>query len=207
MSATAALFSVLVIWALIGVLMSMVMGRHGYSAFKWGLLGVVFGPMVIPLAMGQGRLRPQAELLQAGAGSPGPVDVVAGVDGSPEALAALGAAVALLGPRVGRLVLASVIDYESAGVEHGETKEQAAQALEDAARPVAHLDPELEILSGPPATALAWFVREGAFDLLVVGARGRGLSMRLLGSVATHLACQDRFPVLIAGGRCRPDLT
>jgi nucleotide-binding universal stress UspA family protein len=50
-------------------------------------------------------------------------------------------------------------------------------------------------------------VREGAFDLLVVGARGRGLSMRLLGSVATHLACQDRFPVLIAGGRCRPDLT
>jgi hypothetical protein len=44
MSATAALFSVLVIWALIGVLMSMVMGRHGYSAFKWGLLGAVFGP-------------------------------------------------------------------------------------------------------------------------------------------------------------------
>jgi nucleotide-binding universal stress UspA family protein len=207
MSATAALLSVLVIWALIGVLMSVVMGRHGYSAFKWGLLGVVFGPFVIPLAMGQGRLRPRAELLQAGAGSPGPVDVVAGVDGSPEAVAALGAAVALLGPRVGRLVLASVIDDESAGVEHGEAKEQAAQVLEAAARPVAQLAPELEILSGPPATALAWFVGEGRFDLLVVGARGRGLSRHLLGSVATHLACQDRFPVLIAGGSCRPDLT
>ena len=41
---------------------------------------------------------------------------------------------------------------------------------------------------------------EGAYDLVVVGGRGSGLSKVLLGSTATTLAAQAKVPVLLAGG-------
>lgn len=60
--------------------------------------------------------------------------------------------------------------------------------------------PDLILLPGQPAEALQRLAAEGAYDLVVVGGRGSGLSKVLLGSTATTLAAQAKVPVLLAGG-------
>jgi len=51
--------------------------------------------------------------------------------------------------------------------------------------------------------ALDTIAAEDGYDLLVVGARGAGLSKVLLGSVASRLAARASVPVLVVGGRVR----
>jgi len=46
---------------------------------------------------------------------------------------------------------------------------------------------------------------EDGYGLVVVGARGAGLSTVLLGSVATRLAAQASVPVLVVGDRAGQD--
>jgi len=53
-------------------------------------------------------------------------------------------------------------------------------------------------VSGSPADALGRLAEEGGYDLLAIGARGRGASKALLGSVATRLARGTGVPVFIA---------
>jgi nucleotide-binding universal stress UspA family protein len=59
--------------------------------------------------------------------------------------------------------------------------------------------PELQLMSGPPARTLDTIAAEDGYGLLVVGARGAGMSSVLLGSVATSIAgrlpVQDHAPV------------
>ena len=54
-------------------------------------------------------------------------------------------------------------------------------------------------MAGRPATTLDTIAAEDGYDLLVVGARGTGMSSVLLGSVATSLAARASVPVLIVG--------
>ncbi len=78
--------------------------------------------------------------------------------------------------------------------------EHEAQALLDAAASrVAAMSPTMVILAGRPADALVTYARRHAIDLLVVGARGRGLSERLLGSVADQLVRTPDVLVLVGG--------
>jgi nucleotide-binding universal stress UspA family protein len=58
-------------------------------------------------------------------------------------------------------------------------------------------------MSGPPARTLDTIAAEDGFGLLVVGARGAGISSVLLGSVATRLAARASVPVLIVGDQVR----
>jgi nucleotide-binding universal stress UspA family protein len=57
--------------------------------------------------------------------------------------------------------------------------------------------------SGQPAAILDRIAAEDGYALLVVGARGTGLSSVLLGSVATRLAARASVPVLVIGDRVR----
>ena len=59
--------------------------------------------------------------------------------------------------------------------------------------------PELQLMSGPPARTLDTIAAEDGYGLLVVGARGAGMSSVLLGSVATRLAARASVPVLVIG--------
>jgi nucleotide-binding universal stress UspA family protein len=59
--------------------------------------------------------------------------------------------------------------------------------------------PELQLMSRPPARTLDTIAAEDGYGLLVVGARGAGMSSVLLGSVATRLAARASVPVLIIG--------
>jgi nucleotide-binding universal stress UspA family protein len=58
-------------------------------------------------------------------------------------------------------------------------------------------------MAGRPATTLDTVAAEDGYDLLVVGARGAGMSSVLLGSVATSLAARASVPVLVVGDRAR----
>ena len=201
MSFTVMALIVLGVWVLIGVLTSFGMARRGHSAFSWGLLGAVFGPLVIPLvieAIGEERDR-EPRVLHAGARATGPLSVLVGIDGSEESVAAVNAAVTLFGPRLGRITLAEVVSYEAARGTPSEDRHKAAAELEVLADSVRAFDPETLLLAGRPAEALVGAAVGGGYHVLVVGRRGRGAAKALLGSVARQLAGDARIPVLIVG--------
>jgi nucleotide-binding universal stress UspA family protein len=211
MSATTALLTLAAIWAGVGLLVALVMGRHGHDPFVWWLLGTTLGPLVVPLVVAaEHRRADRALLVRAGMPGQGPVDVLAGVDGSPEAAAALATALDLLGPRLGRLALAAVTDMD-ASVEHDRQQARAHAELERQAETVRawlSTQPSGPDENGPRIPELLLAGRRGAaapgrgarLHLLVVGTRGAGLSKVLLGSTATALAAHAKLPVLLAGG-------
>jgi nucleotide-binding universal stress UspA family protein len=217
MSATTALVALAATWVGVGLLLAWVMGRHGHDPFAWWLLGSLLGPLAGPLAISAERHpADQAWPLRAGRPGRGPVDVLAGLDGSPEAVAALAAALDLLGPRLGRLTLVTVLELD-ASVEHDRARVRARAELERQARLVqlrlstgqhgpddGRRVPGLVLLAGRPAQALQRLATEGGYDLLVAGTRGAGLSKLVLGSTATTLAAQAKVPVLLAGGTASP---
>jgi nucleotide-binding universal stress UspA family protein len=217
-SYTAFLSLLMVTFACIGLVLAIVMGRLGHSPFAWGLLGLVLGPIALLLALVEVRNeRPWwTRLVASGDPGSGPVDVLVGIDGSPESAAATTAALELLGDRVGRLTLVAVTDVDDsvAGREErvrlqGELKRQAEAVrvwLRERSGPAQAKQtvvPELQLMSGPPARTLDTVAAEDGYGLLVVGARGAGMSSVLLGSVATRLAARASVPVLVVGDRAR----
>jgi nucleotide-binding universal stress UspA family protein len=202
----------------IGFVLAVVMGRLGFSPFAWGLLGLLLGPIALLLALVEVKNeRPWwSRLVASGDPGSGPVDVLVGIDGSPESAAATTAALELLGDRVGRLTLLAVteVDDSVAGREErerlrGELERQAEAVrawLQERDTPVQAKQtvvPELKLMSGPPARTLDTIAAEDGYGLLVVGARGAGMSSVLLGSVATRLAARASVPVLVVGDRVR----
>lgn len=203
MSATQLLLVAAVVWVGIGLVVSFVMARRGHDLFSWWVLGALFGPLALALAVDsvrqEGRVPPR--VLIEGEPAEGDVDLLAGLDGSPESRAALERAVGLLGERVGRLTLAMVVDYDAAlDPRDRDVERRAIEELAARAAAVCACRPETVVLAGRPAATLARYAKDEGFDLLVVGTRGRGASKALLGSVASQLAGNREIPVLIAGG-------
>ncbi len=118
MSATGFLFAVLCIWLLTGIVCSFVMARRGHEMWSWGVLGAVFGPLVIPLAIAASRRErttgSEVRVLHIGQPGPGPISVLVGVDASAEAASVARRVVDLLGPQLGGLTLATVINFDEA---------------------------------------------------------------------------------------------
>jgi nucleotide-binding universal stress UspA family protein len=189
------------IWLGIGLTLSLVMGRRGHDAFSWLVLGTLFGPIGAIFAVeARSDERVRSELVAAARSRrSGPVDVLVGIDGSPDSAAALAAATALLGSRLGRLTLAMVLPYDS-GPERRRT---ARVELEELGSAVPG-GPKLELLHGRPAPALLEHAAAGGYDLLVVGTRGAGLSKVLLGSTAVDVAEWAKVPVLLMGAHGGP---
>jgi nucleotide-binding universal stress UspA family protein len=212
-STTNALFALGETWIGVGLLLALLMGRRGHDPFAWWLLGTTLGPLALPLAISAERHREDRVWpVRAGRPGQGPVDVLVGLDGSAEAAAALATVLDLLGPRLGRLTLATVTGLD-ASVEHDRALARARAELERQGRLVqlrlstrqhgpddGRRVPALVLVAGRPAEALQRLAVEGGYDLLVVGTRGAGLSKVLLGSTATTLAAHAMLPVLLAGG-------
>ena len=183
-------------WLAIGAALSVLMGRRGHDPYSWFILGMFLGPIALPLAVytDRGPRREPHEVAQPPKG-PGPVDVLVGFDGSPEARAAVDAAAELLGSRVGRLTLARVVPAYCGP----ETEHVAVESLREEARRLLPLTAGLEVVEGRPATALTELAVAGGYELLTIGTRGAGLSTALLGSTATELARHSKLPVLLVG--------
>ncbi|MEZ5651448.1 MAG: universal stress protein [Burkholderiaceae bacterium] len=134
------------------------------------------------------------------------------VDGSPNALRAVEAAIALLG-RVSeadnRLDLVSVHDPQALHYAVGVIGEQriekfladaSAQDLEAARERVAAagLASESLVERGPVAPTIGAIATRGAYDMLVLGTKGRS-NVRdfLMGSVAQRIGATTAVPVLL----------
>ena len=186
-------------WALFGVSMALLMGRWGYNPFTWLLLALVLGPLVLPVAGKTNRLdRPRVVARPStGRRRNGPVDVLAGIDGSTESETAVRSAIDLLGSRIGRLTIATVVDFDSAAMSPQSEESRRARELVD--RGTESIEPRAEtiVLSGQPAEVLRKFAAVNGYELIVIGRRGRGMSTRLLGSVASELAHGGDAPTLI----------
>lgn len=217
MSFTLFLSLLMVTFVCIGLVLAIVMGRLGHSPFAWGVLGVVLGPIALLLALVAARTqRSWSRLVASGVPGSGPVDVLVGIDGSPESAAVTTAALDLLGGRVGRLTLVAVTEIDDS-VAGREEQARLRRELERQAEAVGGwlrehplsaqaeqaVMPQLVLRSGQPAATLDRIAAEDGYGLLVVGARGAGLSSVLLGSVATRLAARASVPVLVIGDRVR----
>ena len=123
----------------------------------------------------------------------GPVDVLVGIDGSPESAAATTAAQELLGDRVGRLTLVAVAEVDDSPAGHQERArlreelERRAEAVrawlqeqEATGQAVGKLAPELQLMSGAPARTLDRIAAEDGYGVLVVGPEGRGCPVSCL---------------------------
>jgi nucleotide-binding universal stress UspA family protein len=185
---------VAVAWLSTGLTLSLVMGRRGHDAFAWLILGTLFGPLGVIFAVearDEEGARPELVSARRATGA-GPIDVLAGVDGSPESMSALQAALELLGPRLGRLTLATVIPYDS-----GFDRRRTAQSTLEQQAELVGSGPRLELLHGRPAAVLLERAMNDDYDLLVIGTRGAGLSKALLGSTAVDVAEGAKIPVLL----------
>jgi len=90
-------------WLVTGAVVGLLQARHGHWQHEWAPFALL-GPFALVIAWYQRQLPPSQPLplIEAGV-QPGALNVLAGIDGSPQALAAAGAVVALFGPRVRRL--------------------------------------------------------------------------------------------------------
>jgi nucleotide-binding universal stress UspA family protein len=191
-----------VLWLAIGLVLSIVMGRRGHNSFGWLVMGTVMGPLAIAMAVDARHAdkalhgAPVHVGAQATQG-PGPVDVLVGYDGSPESSAAMDAVVGLLGDRLGRLTLATVVSYDDSRVAERAATEQLKRLVGRAPG----WAPALEILHGHPSVALRDHAVEGGYELIAVGTRGAGIAKTILGSAASELARDSKVPVLLVGGQ------
>jgi nucleotide-binding universal stress UspA family protein len=186
-------------WGLLGLAAALLMGRRGHQPFMWLVLAVVLGPLVLPLAVSALRADRPGLLQRLSTGRPGSgaVDVLVGIDGSAAAEEALRTAIEIVGGRLGRLTLATVVDYDVAvGSGLAEARDRARTVLVLAAG-ITGRSPETVVLSGRPAESLRKRAVEEGYELLAIGRRGGGASHAVLGSVATELARGADVPVLI----------
>lgn len=188
-------------WIATGLVTAWWMARRGYHHWGWLLMGAVFGPILALVA--SERIQPPnvgpLARMEVGAPGPGGLRVLVGVDGSRASLAALDLAVELLGPYAKALVAVEVVGYDAADYRGDPSITAARSRLGTVAERSGGRVTECDIISGPPAQALVNYAGEQDFDLIVVGAHGRGLSRRLLGNVARELVRQHTVPVLVAG--------
>ncbi len=202
MSYATLLLGVALVWVALGFVLAVVMGRRGHDPFAWLVIGALLGPLAIALAVDASRHgekgRPRVLTLMFSRGG-GPVDVLAGVDGSPEGRAALGAVIDLLGARMGRLTLATVVPYGG-----GADNEHKAQVTLEAAAILLERPVRLEILRGRPAPALVRQAMLEGYDLIVIGTKGAGASRAVFGSTAMELAGTSGIPVLMMGAGAEP---
>lgn len=203
MSSYLILTIIMAAWLAIGAVLSIVMGRRGHLSVGWGALGAMLGPLAVLAALGTARHEKDEHPSTIAPPAPlgGPVDVLVGIDGSVECRLALERVIALFGPRLGRLCLATVVPFEDVPAH----RQKAIAELRRHARLSGIPGAGQELLCGPPPAALVDFAQAGGYQLLVVGGRGKGLSKALIGSTATSLACACPVPTLIVGAGPRAE--
>jgi nucleotide-binding universal stress UspA family protein len=177
-------------WFAVGAVAVPMMHRRGHDTFVWAIVFVVLGPLAVPLAVSAERHPPPEA---SGPIHEGRLDVLVAHDGSPEAWAALDAALALVGGQLTSLTIADVVDLEAVTTVRGRETEQEAKArLEEvAARVAAETSAPIDtvVLHGVPAHALHEFAAQRGYELIVAGSRKRGAPRRL--------TARSSVPVLI----------
>ncbi len=195
---------VLLVWIAIGTAAALHLGRQGYRSSFWYLLGAVLGPLFVPIAVERGRRQervvertPAAD--PAAAAPRGAVTVVVGVDGSAESDRCVRDAARVFPGATARVVLVTAIDPDVVEFADQVERDRCRGLLVERAGWFPGTSPAVEVVAGRPGSALLDVARQERADVVVVGRRGRGMSHRLLGSVAEHVTHHSPVPVLLAG--------
>ena len=186
----------LAVWVLGGLAGYYYLYRHGHPHPIWLLGGLVLGPFSLLVFMDRVE-RTSHVIVDRPASDTSGLKVVVGLDGSPGSAHALEVARHLVEGRSCCLVLCEVVDYDSEDDPSGQGVAAATQRLEAVAADMPGQQVSVEVVAGRPAQALADVADQQDADLLVVGTRGRGLSRRLLGSVAEGVLKTSGRPVLV----------
>jgi nucleotide-binding universal stress UspA family protein len=186
----------LAVWLLGGLAGYFYLYRHAHPHPVWLLAGLVLGPFSLLVFMDRAERTSHVLVEQPAADSSG-MKVVVGLDGSPESRHALSVAEQLVADRACCLVLCAVVDYDAEDDPSGAGVAAAKERLVQAAVSMPEHRVSVEVVAGRPAQALAEVAEQQDADLIVVGTRGRGLSRRLLGSVAEGLLAISQRPVLV----------
>jgi nucleotide-binding universal stress UspA family protein len=128
----------------------------------------------------------------------GPFDALAGIDGSNESITAVQAALSLLGETLNSLTLVTALNFEASGSFTGIVPQSDAYSrLADVASKLEFEPIEIRLLYGSPAETIAKLAQEGGFELIILGARGHGMSKALFGSVTGKLIGGSRVPLFV----------
>jgi nucleotide-binding universal stress UspA family protein len=199
MSSTNALIVVALTWLVIGLLIAVVMRRRGFDFWVWLALGALLGPLSVPLALERAVFHPvEYQSSYRPKKAAGRFDVLAGIDGSTESVSAVRSALALFGDSVTSLTLVTVLERDMAmGQTGAENQVEARERLAHVVNDVQFEPVETQLLFGRPDEAMAEYACERDFELIVVGARGHGVSEALFGSVTSRLVGGAGVPVLV----------
>lgn len=196
--ATEFLLGIALTWVLCGLFTAFAMRRRGHDFLVWLAIGVVLGPLVIPIAIEKARHDPEVDSDFQRREYPGAFDVLVGLDHSHDSAQALRSAIALFGDQLSSVTLATVLDYESHESYSGaQSREEAEEFLTKAAASVSHPDVRTEVLFGRPDRALTEFAKSNHVELIVVGPRGHGASEAMFGSVTRSLVSDSEVPVYV----------
>lgn len=162
------LFVIAAVWVAFGAAAAAVMHRRGHDTYAWAVVFVVLGPLALPMAIAADRHLPAAPDVPPHHGE---LEVLAVHDGSPDADAALDAALAILGDRVTGLTIACVVDAEAATTVRGrETQRDAHERLDAVARRLGATTSatiDTVVLFGEPGRAVQTFADEHGYTLIV----------------------------------------
>lgn len=191
---------VLLTWVAIGLASVVFLGRRGRRSPAWYAIGVVLGPILLPIALELGQR--DGVLLARVVPEPDQptMTVLAAVDGSAESHEAMLDAARVLAPQGARFVLLTVLDPDVA-VNDPDAQPRARSLLESRAAglPEACLPPAFEVAMGDPGQSILDRAAAHDADLVVLGRRGHGVSERILGSVADYVVRRSRRAVLLGG--------
>lgn len=195
---------IIVIWVALGLGAALFLGRRGYRSGTWYFIGAALGPIFVPIALERGR-RSHAVVERSAprresSAPDGVVTVAVGVDGSPESDQAVRDADRLFRHSPARFVLVTAIDPDVVEFSDDTERNRCRSVLAERASWL-HPDgeePVLELAAGEPGRALLEVASMEGADVLLVGRRGRGLSHRLLGSVAEYVTHHATVPVLLS---------
>ncbi len=192
----------IIVWVIVGLAIAVTMVRRGHAPAIWLALSF-YGPLLALLALTAADAERDStpRVIDRGVPGSGPVAVLVGIDASPESYAALDEVTGLLGPQLGQLTLAHVLDHDAGQITDASNAQEEAVALLAAASEhiAGHMDltPATVVLVGAAGPALAQHSDEGDYHLIVIGSRGRGATKLVMGSTAAHLSAVAKPPVLI----------
>ena len=186
------------VWLSVPPVLSKTMARRGFDGLSYLVIGLLFGPLAIVLAVMDAWFdTPESpRILEAGRVGPGEVSVLVVVDGHSTALPPT----ALLGSfgRLRRIGLARVVPKGAARMD----ERQAEQELRQAALSFGH--PELALLFGRPDVVISAHAIARGYDVVVSPRRDDRLSARLQRSGRVLWPVDDVPDVVPAGMPAAP---
>jgi nucleotide-binding universal stress UspA family protein len=197
------LVAIVIVWYLCGAAIALAMVRRGHSPFLWWIL-IPFGPLLGLVALSardeEAGFRPVVS--HAGAVGTGSLHALVGIDGKSVADDAVIHALPRLGPLLGRLTFATVLDYDIGQLQEADLRiEEAEILLEQAAtraRAAGLVSPQTVVLVGDPVEELCTWADGDGVDVLVVANHSHGRPMHAVaGSVARGLLSSAPCPVVV----------